>query len=464
MPAMSARAMDASSSSSSSSSSVSSVFDREKLVEWMRDRIGDGFKARAHARNLTRACVECAREGAMTLEDVFERRPALGLPRAVVDGLVGEGGEGGRGGAFALFVTRVAHEKTSGDGSTKKMIVELRDGHRVEACVMRHAKGRTTLCVSSQVGCKMGCTFCATGTLGELGNLTPGEIVEQLAHASRDDSVRNVVFMGMGEPLNNYASVMEAIEVMRDDKGFGLSASKITVSTVGVIPRMRTLTRDAPGTCLALSLHAPTQELRQKIVPTAKAYKLDDLMTVLDEYLASGPKMKTMIEYCVLGGVNDDETCAEQLGELLRGKEVIVNLIPLNPTDTPAGHVPPKPEAVQKMLEILTRRFGLFTTVRHEMGQDISGACGMLSLKTPGEPDIEDMMAPRKERRSQVRTNGAAKRAGEVTKTATPVREARSADETAPPSSLRAERALVVVSVVSAGLLAYSWYSRRSRH
>ena len=101
--------------------------------------------------------------------------------------------------------------------------------------------------------------------------MSAGEIVEQLAHASRDDSVRNVVFMGMGEPLNNYASVMEAIEVMRDDKGFGLSASKITVSTVGVIPRMRTLTRDAPGTCLALSLHAPTQELRQKIVPTAKA-------------------------------------------------------------------------------------------------------------------------------------------------------------------------------------------------
>ena len=266
----------------------------------------------------------------------------------------------------------------------------------------------------------------------------------------------------MGEPLNNYASVMEAIEVMRDDKGFGLSASKITVSTVGVIPRMRTLTRDAPGTCLALSLHAPTQELRQKIVPTAKAYKLDDLMVVLDEYLASGPKMKTMIEYCVLGGVNDDETCAEQLGELLRGKEVIVNLIPLNPTDTPAGHVPPKPEAVQKMLEILTRRFGLFTTVRHEMGQDISGACGMLSLKTPGEPDIEDMMAPRKERRSQLQANGAAKRAGKAAKTATPVREARSAASTS--SSLRAERALVVVSVVSAGLLAYSWYSRRSKH
>jgi adenine C2-methylase RlmN of 23S rRNA A2503 and tRNA A37 len=143
------------------------------------------------------------------------------------------------------------------------MIVELAGGDVVEACVMRHAKGRTTLCVSSQVGCKMGCTFCATGTLGELGNLSAGEICEQLAHASRGDAVRNVVFMGMGEPLNNYRNVIDAIEAMTSDKGFGLSPAKITVSTVGVIPRMRTLRRDAPGTRLALSLHAPNQALRQ---------------------------------------------------------------------------------------------------------------------------------------------------------------------------------------------------------
>ncbi|ABO95068.1 predicted protein, partial [Ostreococcus lucimarinus CCE9901] len=297
------------------------------------------------------------------------------LPRAVVDALRAN---------FVLYTTKVRHESRSGDGTTTKMIVELAGGDVVEACVMRHAKGRTTLCVSSQVGCKMGCTFCATGTLGELGNLSAGEICEQLAHASRGDAVRNVVFMGMGEPLNNYRNVIDAIEAMTSDKGFGLSPAKITVSTVGVIPRMRTLRRDAPGTRLALSLHAPNQALRQKIVPTATAYKLEDLMATLDEHMASGPKMKTMIEYCVLGGVNDDEACARELGALLRGKEVIVNLIPLNPTDTPAGHVPPTREAVQKMLEILTSpEFDLFTTVRHEMGQDIAGACGQLALKTP---------------------------------------------------------------------------------
>lgn len=373
------------------------------------------------------------------------------LPRIVVERL--RDGTSG----FELYTTRVAHESASSDGSTTKLIVELQDGHKIEACVMRHAKGRTTLCVSSQVGCKMGCTFCATGTLGELGNLASFEILEQLAHANRVAAVRNVVFMGMGEPLNNYDSVIEAIGVMTDDKAFALSASKITVSTVGVIPRMRTLTRDAPGTCLALSLHAPTQELRQKIVPTATAYKLDDLMRVLEEYLASGPKMKTMIEYCVLGGVNDDETCAEKLGELFRGKEeqIILNLIPLNPTDTPAGHVPPTPEAVRKMMEILMKKYGLFVTRRHTMGDDIAGACGQLALKTPGDPDMEDMMAPR-------RTTSAAK----VRRA--PPREERTSptlvEASQPSSSSRAQRteyALIGVSVLSAGMLAYALYSRR---
>ena len=140
----------------------------------------------------------------MTLDDVENVR-ALGLPRAVVDALRAN---------FVLYTTKVRHESRSGDGTTTKMIVELAGGDVVEACVMRHAKGRTTLCVSSQVGCKMGCTFCATGTLGELGNLSAGEICEQLAHASRGDAVRNVVFMGMGEPLNNYRNVIDAIEAM----------------------------------------------------------------------------------------------------------------------------------------------------------------------------------------------------------------------------------------------------------
>ena len=411
-----------------------------------------------HARMIRRRCARAVKEqrDVATLRDVrFE--DSDGLPAAVLTRIHD---------AFVLYTTRVVSESESRDKATSKLVVELRDGHRVEACVMRHEKGRTTLCVSSQVGCKMGCTFCATGTLGELGNLSAGEILEQLAHASARANVRNVVFMGMGEPLNNYDEVIEACRGMTDPHAFALAPSKITVSTVGVIPRMKTLTRDAPGTCLALSLHAPTQELRQKIVPTATAYKLDALMETLDEYLASGPKMKTMIEYCVLGGVNDSEECARLLGELLFGKEVIVNLIPLNPTDTPAGHVPPKPEAVKKMLEILTQKYKLFTTVRHEMGQDIAGACGQLALKTTTSTgDMEDMMGANKSTSRGV--PGVVKASTKSSSSSSSSSKggaslvANNTSSSFVKNFVTLEGALMVVGAMSAGMLAYSIYTRR---
>jgi adenine C2-methylase RlmN of 23S rRNA A2503 and tRNA A37 len=292
---------------------------------------------------------------------------------------------------------------------------------------MRHDGGRNTLCVSSQVGCKMGCTFCATGTLGELGNLTSGEILEQVAHARRfaaakgngetdavafraaeaSAAVTNVVFMGMGEPLNNYDAVCASLGLLSDARGFAVAPSRVTVSTVGVVPKMLALARDSPEVRLALSLHAPNQALREKIVPTATAYPLPKIMAALDAYLAAGTRARTraMIEYCVLGGVNDEEAHAFELGELLRGRDVIVNLIPFNPTDTPMGHTPPTREAVQAMAAVLAGPpFGLRTTVRKEMGQDIAGACGQLALDAGGAKraggaggDLEDLAgsAPR---------------------------------------------------------------------
>ena len=176
---------------------------------------------------------------------------------------------------FSLLTTRIAVAETSGDASTTKLIVELQDGHRVEAVIIRHLKGRraegkkglgATLCISSQVGCKMGCTFCATGTMGELGNLTTGEIVEQVAHARRiEPRVRNIVFMGMGEPLNNYDAVVDAIRCMSQSEnqmGFNIPCPKICVSTVGVIPNIYRFSEDCPTVSMALSLHAPTQEIR----------------------------------------------------------------------------------------------------------------------------------------------------------------------------------------------------------
>lgn len=427
-----------------------SIFDKQKLLAFLEDGLGrdkrPGTAAR-HCRAILAAAVKDAESGREALDLSEARLP--NIPKWAREGIPAR---------FDLMTTSIADCRTSRDGSTTKMVVELQDGHRVESVVMRHDKGgRVTLCVSSQVGCKMGCTFCATGTLGELGNLTAGEILEQLVHAQRlfapggelDDipppgagtgagaasrgggggasertgrggtpptpthvsgtrkgvGVRNVVFMGMGEPLNNYDAVIAALGPMTDPQCFAVAPSRCTVSTVGVVPKMRSIVTDAPGVNLALSLHAPNQTLREKIVPTATAYKLHALMDALDFYLATGHRMRTMVEYCVLGGVNDSEECAKELGELLRGRDIILNLIPYNPTDVPMGHSPPTPSAVKAMVRVLTG-LGLFTTVRHEMGQDIAGACGQLALKkgsgqaevagsSPGSSgDIEDLAGP----------------------------------------------------------------------
>ena len=387
-----------------------SLLDVPALVAFLERGLGPGKRetAERHARAIVSSAVAAVRGGL----DRVDLSPSAfpHLPAFAREGIPAE---------FDLFTTTVAEASTSADGSTTKIVVSLQDGHRVEAVVMRHDKGRNTLCVSSQVGCKMGCTFCATGTLGELGNLTGGEILEQLAHADRlllasDESappdaapaapaaragIRNVVFMGMGEPLNNYAAVLAALGPMTDPRGFALAPRHVTVSTVGVVPRIRTLAKDAPGVRLALSLHAPNQTLRERIVPTATAYPLPKLMEAVDAYLASGPKARAMIEYCVLGGVNDDVAHAAELGEVLRGRDVVVNLIPYNPTDVPMGHEPPTEEAVRAMAAVLAGPpYAHRTTVRKEMGQDIAGACGQLALKkkhpeehTGAAGDIEDL-------------------------------------------------------------------------
>ena len=299
---------------------------------------------------------------------------------------------------FCLLTTRIAVEETSRDGSTTKIIVELQDGHRVEAVIIRHLKGRraegkkglgATLCISSQVGCKMGCTFCATGTMGELGNLTTGEIVEQVAHAKRiEPRVRNIVFMGMGEPLNNYDAVVDAIRCVSQSEnqmGFNIPCPKICVSTVGVIPNIYRFSEDCPTVSMALSLHAPTQEIRKKIVPTATTYPLDELMRCLDDYLAKSEKNSMLVEYCVLKGINDTKECARLLGELLGGKKVVLNFIPYNPTDVIAGHESPEMEDIQAMNTILREEYGMTTTVRQEMGSDIAGACGQLAISVNGK-------------------------------------------------------------------------------
>jgi adenine C2-methylase RlmN of 23S rRNA A2503 and tRNA A37 len=207
---------------------------------------------------------------------------------------------------FVMLTSKVTSSSVSSDGETVKLLVQLQDGLSVEAVIMTyagnsssddtHPKSRATVCVSSEVGCQMGCTFCATGTMGLIAELTSGEIVEQLVHARAVKAVRNVVFMGMGEPLNNYNSVADAIRVMIHPQVFALKQRSITVSTVGVIHRLPALARDLPGVSLALSLHAPNQQLRRLIVPSAQAFKLDKLMSAVDAYTSTTGN-RVFIEY-----------------------------------------------------------------------------------------------------------------------------------------------------------------------
>lgn len=238
--------------------------------------------------------------------------------------------------------------------------------------------------------------------MGLKADLTSGEIVEQLLHACRMFPIRNVVFMGMGEPLNNYAAVKSAIHLMTHPQVFALRRSSITISTVGVVPRMKQLATELPGISLALSLHAPTQELRSKIVPSARAYKLEKILAAMEGY-QKVTQQRIFIEYVLLGpDVNCTEAHARQLGVLLSQfrSDVVINLIPWNPILSPTiNFVEPAPGATEAFHSVLRHEFRLACTVRQEKGQDVAAACGQLVIehsKTLDEQssrsaDIEDL-------------------------------------------------------------------------
>lgn len=298
----------------------------------------------------------------------------------------------------------IAEELTSADGSTTKLLVRLHDGLRVEAVIMRHDSGagrygdaprpsvrRATLCVSSQAGCGMGCAFCATGRLSLQRSLSACEIAEQALHAvaSLRSPLRNVCFMGQGEPLDAYASVIEAIRLLRaphSKGGWALAGGRITLSTVGVVPRMRTLAADAPGVLLALSLHAPTQELRQTLVPSAATWRLDALLRAASDFEAASGTAP-LVEYVLLAGVNDGAEQAHDLGRLLASRGWTVNLIPYNEV-AGTGFATPSAEATTRFQSILRGEYGINTTVRRAMGRDVGGACGQLASKCVA--DIEE--------------------------------------------------------------------------
>ncbi|KAI9345138.1 radical SAM domain-containing protein [Zopfochytrium polystomum] len=459
-----------------------SIFDEEDLDTALAELgVSSASTRRRHLTSIYRSIIQ---KGVTDWDEIAE------LPKAV-RAMLKEGKE------FTLTTSRVVERKDAKDGSTTKMLIELQDKQRIETVIMRYGEvelasfpedekrkrakeledagrsfrsnKRATVCVSSQVGCAMGCTFCATGTMGLLSNLTAGEIIEQLYHANQIEKIRNVVFMGMGEPLDNYKSVLAAVDTMVDTSRFALSYSRITVSTVGVVPKLRSLIRDAPQIGLALSLHAPNQELRTQIVPTAKNWHITKIVDAAAAFVEnqnqkpftpprpgkrrikenltnesdsgrarspspsngsdsvpSTPTSKTsnqnlfqfqqtansrrhiLIEYVLIANVNDSRETAEELAELLAGMDVLVNVIPYNPTDVGFSFAAPSPDALKLFVDTVKAK-GLHVTVRQELGQDIASACGQLvvngarkakeakaaggSCAKPAVTDLEDLLS-----------------------------------------------------------------------
>jgi 23S rRNA (adenine2503-C2)-methyltransferase len=268
------------------------------------------------------------------------------------------------------------------DGS-QKLVFRLRDGGRVSAVVMPD-EDRLTLCLSTQVGCGFGCAFCLTGTMGLERNLETSEIVGQLLAANAlapDRRVTHMVFMGMGEPLANYAALVKAIRIFTDQRlGLGYSPRRITVSTVGLVPAIERLGREDLKVNLAISLHGATDEVRGRLMPINRSWNLAALMAAVRRYPLA-PRQSVFFEYVLLDGVNDSEEDARRLVKLLRGVRAKVNLIPFNDWDASAFRRPPLPRilAFQKVL----LNAGVTTTVRWSKGEDIGAACGQLREPIP---------------------------------------------------------------------------------
>jgi 23S rRNA (adenine2503-C2)-methyltransferase len=267
------------------------------------------------------------------------------------------------------------------DGYTTKFLVGLSDGNTVETVLMRYDDGRRTACISTQVGCGMGCTFCATGLAGLTRNLAVGEIVDQvmLAGEQTAERVTHVVFMGMGEPLANYAATLRAVHLINAPYGLGIAMRNLTISTVGLVPQIRRLAEERLQLTLAISLHAPADELRSRLVPLNHRWPIAELLAAAREYAAT-TRRRVSWEYVLMAGVNDRDEHARQLGRLLSGGGMHLNVIPWNPVFG-LQYQRPAVDTVRRFAQ-LVRDGGVPVTVRVERGVDIEAACGQLRRTT----------------------------------------------------------------------------------
>ncbi|QDT39198.1 23S rRNA (adenine(2503)-C(2))-methyltransferase RlmN [Stratiformator vulcanicus] len=280
---------------------------------------------------------------------------------------------------YQLFESEIVDHRIASD-RTEKLLLKLRDGHLIETVVMREPR-RTTVCISSQVGCAMGCVFCASGLLGVKRNLTRGEILEQVLRADRllddDERLTNLVVMGVGEPLANLKNLVPALEELNASDGLAIGARRITVSTVGLPEKIIELSHVGPSWNLAVSLHAPNDELRSQLVPVNKSTGIDAILAAADKFFENTGRRITY-EYVLLGGVNDGVEHARELSALLSGRVAHVNLIPMNGVSELPFAAPSDPQT-DRFVGIL-REAGVVVTVRKRKGADIDAACGQLRL------------------------------------------------------------------------------------
>ena len=266
--------------------------------------------------------------------------------------------------------------KKQSDVDVKKYLFELYDGNKIEAVLMNHDYGNS-LCISTQVGCNMGCKFCESGRLKKVRNLETSEMVLQILKVEADIGKRisHVVLMGIGEPFDNYDNVISFIDIINNANGIALGSRHITISTCGIVPKIREFTNYDKQVNLAISLHAPNNEIRNKIMNINKAYNIDELMKSLKEYI-SVTNRRVTFEYIMLKDINDSKACALELANLLKGMNCYVNLIPYNET----SHIEFKKSSQKSILDFydVLKKNNINVTIRREFGRKVSAACGQL--------------------------------------------------------------------------------------
>lgn len=275
-----------------------------------------------------------------------------------------------------VFTVRKERMQESKEDGTRKYLFELHDGEYVESVFMRYSHGNS-VCVSSQVGCRMGCSFCASTLDGLVRNLTAGEILGQIYSIMKDtgERISNVVIMGSGEPFDNYENVLKFMRLLNDEKGLNISGRNITVSTCGLVDKIRQFADEEMTATLAISLHASNDDKRKEIMPIANRYTIAEIIDAC-RYFFDKTGRRLTFEYSLIAGVNDSEKEAKELSDLLHGLNCHVNLIPVNPVKE-SGYKSPSKEAANAFKNKLEKNH-INVTIRREMGRDIDGACGQL--------------------------------------------------------------------------------------